>query len=231
MKVGIMVFPGSNCDRDCYYAVKEVLNQDVFFIWHQDSHIPESTDMMIVPGGFSYGDYLRAGAIAGRSRSMDQIREFAEKGKLVLGICNGFQILTESHLLPGTLMQNESLKFICKDVYLKTENIQTPFTKNFKPGQVIKLPIAHGEGNYFIDEAGLADLKKNNQIVFRYCGPQGETNAAFNPNGALENIAGIINKKGNILGLMPHPERAVESLLGSTHGIDLLSSALKSLTA
>jgi phosphoribosylformylglycinamidine synthase len=198
-------------------------------IWHEDPRIPDDVDMLILPGGFSYGDYLRAGAIARFSHIMDNVKEFSEKGKLVMGICNGFQVLTESHLLPGTLIRNENLRFVCKDVYLKVENNETPFTRNLGKGQVLIIPIAHGEGNYFIEPHGLEELKQHNQIVFRYSDWEGVVTPETNPNGSVENIAGIINKKGNILGMMPHPERAVESVLGSKDGILIFESAFNSL--
>ncbi|HOJ49369.1 MAG TPA: phosphoribosylformylglycinamidine synthase subunit PurQ [Spirochaetota bacterium] len=217
MKVGIVVFPGSNCDKDCIYAVKTVMKKDPVIIWHKD--IPsDNVDFIIIPGGFSYGDYLRAGAIAKFSRIMDYIKEANERGKLILGICNGFQILTESGILPGALIKNNSTKFICKDVYIRVENNKTVFTSFYKDKDVIKIPIAHKEGNYYIDDNELAELIKNNQIVFRYSDESGNVNDKTNPNGSKYNIAGIINKKGNVLGMMPHPERSIESLLGSKDG-------------
>ncbi|HCL57469.1 MAG TPA: phosphoribosylformylglycinamidine synthase I [Spirochaetia bacterium] len=226
MKVGIFVFPGSNCDKDCFHAVDKIMNEKAFYIWHEDTKIPSDTDMVILPGGFSYGDYLRCGAIAKFTHIMDDLKNFSEKGKPVLGICNGFQILTESGLLPGALIRNKNLKFICKDVFLKTENHETLFTKKLKKGEVIQIPIAHGEGNYFIEESGLKELEKNNQIVFKYSDENGKTDETANPNGSVSNIAGIINKKGNVLGMMPHPERAVENLLGGKDGIKLFESII-----
>lgn len=229
MNIGIIVFPGSNCDKDCFYAADTVLKQNTYYIWHNDTKIPQKTDLIILPGGFSYGDYLRAGAIARFSHIMDQVQEFAAQGKLILGICNGFQVLTESHLLPGALVRNTSLKFICDDIYLRVENTNTQFTHKLSQSQVLKVPIAHGQGNYFIDEAGLNKIIQNNQIVFKYCSADGVIDHQSNPNGSLQNIAGIINDKGNVLGMMPHPERAVEPLLGSSDGLGILKSAIELL--
>lgn len=229
MNIGIVVFPGSNCDKDCFYAMNSILGENAYYLWHNDVEIPKKTDMIILPGGFSYGDYLRAGAIARFAHMMDAVVEFAAKGKLVLGICNGFQILTESQMLPGTLTRNNNLKFICDDVYLRVENNQTAFTHKLVKNQVLKVPIAHGQGNYFIDPEGLKKLIQNQQIVFKYSSPIGEVSEKTNPNGSIENIAGIINEKGNILGMMPHPERAVEPLLGSMDGFGILASAIESL--
>lgn len=209
MRFGVVVFPGSNCDQDCFYVVKDVLKQPVRYIWHKDTEL-DSFDCIILPGGFSYGDYLRTGAIARFSPIMRQIIDFAKKGGLVIGICNGFQILLESGLLPGAMLRNKNLHFICKFVNIRAEVIDTPFTNKLRKGQVLNIPIAHNEGNYYCDSETLKDLKKNNQIVFRYCSP--------NPNGALDNIAGICNKKRNVLGMMPHPERCGEEILGSISG-------------
>ena len=217
MKFGVVVFPGSNCDHDCYQVVKDVLQESVTFIWHKDS-IPPHYDCIILPGGFSYGDYLRTGSIARFSPVMASVQEFAKKGGLVIGICNGFQILLESGLLPGAMLRNRSLKFICRFVHLKVENTETPFTSRYKQGDVISLPIAHNEGCYYCDAKTLEELKGNGQIVFRYCMENGEVNDAGNPNGALDNIAGICNKERNVLGMMPHPERASEEVLGCSHG-------------
>jgi len=209
--------------------MNSILGENAYYLWHNDVEIPKKTDMIILPGGFSYGDYLRAGAIARFAHMMDAVVEFAAKGKLVLGICNGFQILTESQMLPGTLTRNNNLKFICDDVYLRVENNQTAFTHKLVKNQVLKVPIAHGQGNYFIDPEGLKKLIQNQQIVFKYSSPIGEVSEKTNPNGSIENIAGIINEKGNILGMMPHPERAVEPLLGSMDGFGILASAIESL--
>ncbi|WP_067725222.1 phosphoribosylformylglycinamidine synthase subunit PurQ [Oceanobacillus damuensis] len=216
MKFAVVVFPGSNCDRDMYHAVKEVLQAEADLVWYESNL--EKYDGILIPGGFSYGDYLRSGAVASTSNVMKQIKEHAAQGKPVLGICNGFQILTEAGLLPGALMRNEKLSFMCHQEELVVENEITPFTSGYDKGEVVRFPIAHGEGNYFCDEETLADLKANNQIVFTY---------KNNPNGSVENIAGIINKEGNVLGMMPHPERAVEKLLGSDDGLRLFQSMVQ----
>ncbi|MCK4893660.1 MAG: phosphoribosylformylglycinamidine synthase subunit PurQ [Calditrichia bacterium] len=225
MRFGVIVFPGSNCDHDMYYALKKVTGDDVQFIWHQDRSL-DGFDGVVLPGGFSYGDYLRAGAIARFSPILQEIVRFAKKGKIVLGICNGFQILTESGLLPGALMRNQNLRFICKHVYIRTENNQSAFTKMLKNGQVLRIPIAHGEGKYYTDDDNLNRLTENNQIIFRYCSPTGKLEDAHNPNGSKSSIAGIINSEGNVLGMMPHPERAVEMLLGSKDGRYLFESII-----
>ena len=217
MRFGVIVFPGSNCDSDCYNVVKNVLKQPVDYVWHHETDL-KRFDCLILPGGFSYGDYLRCGAIARFSPVMESVKIFADRGGLVIGICNGFQILTEAGLLPGALKRNDNLTFICKPVKLKVENDRTPFTKKLKKGQVLTIPIAHGEGNYICDKATLAELKKNKQIVFTY---QGE-----NPNGSMAKIAGICNKKRNVLGMMPHPERVSEQLLGSEDGLKVFQSIL-----
>jgi len=225
MKFGVVVFPGSNCDHDCFHVVDKVLKQPVSYIWHKETKIGHF-DCIILPGGFSYGDYLRTGAIARFSPVMKSIIEFANGGGLVFGICNGFQILLESGLLPGAMLRNTSLHFICKFVHIKTETNSTPFTKNCKKGQVLNIPIAHNEGNYYCDEKTLKDLKDNDQIVFRYCSPDGEVSDKYNPNGAVSNIAGICNKNRNVLGMMPHPERCSEDILGSIDGKYLFESLL-----
>lgn len=219
MKFGIVVFPGSNCDQDCYHAIDKVLKQSVSYIWHKETKI-DNYDCIILPGGFSYGDYLRTGAIARFSPVMKGIIDFANNGGLVLGICNGFQILLEAGLLPGAMLRNRSLHFICKFVNIKTETTDTPFTRNLDKGQILNIPIAHNEGNYYCDNDTLRELKKNNQIVFRYC-------EGFNLNGALDDIAGICNKNRNVLGMMPHPERCSEELLGSVSGRTIFESILK----
>lgn len=226
MRFGVIVFPGSNCDQDCFYTIKNVLKQPVECIWHKQTNL-DNFECIVLPGGFSYGDYLRTGAIARFSPIMSAIVEFARKEGLVIGICNGFQILLETGLLPGAILRNKNLHFICKYVHIKTENNNTPFTNLCEQNQVLEIPIAHNEGNYYIDEKGLADLKKNNQIVFRYCDEQGNVDEQSNPNGALENIAGIVNKKGNVLGMMPHPERAAEKVLGSEDGLFIFKSILE----
>lgn len=217
MKFAVVVFPGSNCDHDVFYAVKRVMQQEVEFIWHNDTSL-SGYDAVILPGGFAYGDYLRAGAIARFSHIMKAVVEFARKGKIVLGICNGFQVLTECELLPGALMRNHNLRFVCKQVYIKVNNKSSRFTNSLCKDQVLNIPIAHGEGNYYIDDVGLKELKDHEQILFRYCSSSGEEIAAANPNGSRDNIAGIINKAGNVLGMMPHPERAMEALVGSADG-------------
>jgi len=226
MRFGVVVFPGSNCDRDCFYVVRNVLKEPVKFIWHQATGL-KRLDCIILPGGFSYGDYLRTGAIARFSPVMRDIADFAKKGGTVIGICNGFQILLEAGLLPGVMLRNIGLHFICRHVYIKTENNDTRFTGLYNKDQVLRIPIAHNEGNYYIDEAGLKRLQNNNQIVFRYSSAYGEIDGRFNPNGALDNIAGIINKEGNILGMMPHPERSSESELGSEDGFSIFKSIIE----
>jgi len=221
MKFGVIVFPGSNCDHDAYYAVESVLGQSVTFLWHE-SHDLENCDAIIVPGGFAYGDYLRTGAIARFSPVMESVALFAGDGGLVLGICNGFQILCEAGLLPGALMRNAGLKFICKQVQVRVENADTPFTNACRRGEVLTMPIAHMEGNYFCDEATLEALRREDRIVFRY---------VENPNGSLDNIAGICNPGRNVLGLMPHPERASEALLGSSDGFKVFQSLVGAAVA
>ncbi len=217
MKFGVIVFPGSNCDYDSYMAIKTVMRREVEFLWHQDSSL-DDCDCVILPGGFSYGDYLRTGAIARFSSIMKKVVEFAHDGGLVLGICNGFQILLEAGLLPGAMLKNSSLRFICRFVHIRAESQDTPFSNLCKQRQALKIPIAHSDGNYFIPEDGLKRLKENGQIVFRYCDPEGHVTPEANPNGSLENIAGICNQAKNVLGMMPHPERASESILGSEDG-------------
>ena len=226
MKFGVVVFPGSNCDQDCFYIVRDILNKPIKYIWHRDTRL-DGFDCIILPGGFSYGDYLRTGAIARFSPVMKSLYAFANKGRIVIGICNGFQILLEAGLLPGAMLRNKDLHFICKYAYIKTENNNTVFTNLCVRNQILKIPIAHNEGNYYIDEEGLVELKINEQIVFRYCSPEGKISSEFNPNGALENIAGIMNKEGNVLGMMPHPERSSESELGSKDGILIFNSIVK----
>ncbi len=204
------------------------MREDAKFIWHQDENL-SAYDVVVLPGGFSYGDYLRAGAIARFSHIMQEVVKFANRGKLVLGICNGFQILTECGLLPGALMRNENLRFVCKHVYIRTENADTLFTHRLNKGQILRIPIAHNEGNYYIDDNGLRELYDNQQIVFRYCSSTGELADEYNPNGSLDHIAGIINKKGNVLGMMPHPERAMELLIGSADGQSIFKSIFHNL--
>jgi phosphoribosylformylglycinamidine synthase len=228
MKFGVVVFPGSNCDHDAYHALGQVLHQPVEFLWHQSEQVA-GFDAIILPGGFSYGDYLRTGAIARFSPVMRAIERFARAGGLVLGICNGFQILCEAGLLPGVLTRNTGLRFICRQVHIRVETTDTPFTVEAKSGQVLKMPIAHAEGNYFCDEATLAELERNHQIVFRYTTPDGGADAAANPNGSLANIAGICNRERNVMGLMPHPDRSTEAALGSTDGLVIFRSLIQSL--
>ena len=205
MKYGVVVFPGSNCDMDCYYAIKSELKQPVQIIWHQETSLPKGLDMIILPGGFSYGDYLRAGAIAKFAKIMPEVIKFAQNGGYVIGICNGFQILTESGLLPGALLRNQFQKFICKDVHLKVTNNKALFTMNYERDEILTVPIAHGEGRYFIDKEGLKKLQDEDQIAFQYVDQQGKFSAESNPNGSIEQIAGIFNKSKNVLGMMPHP--------------------------
>ncbi|HEX4643446.1 MAG TPA: phosphoribosylformylglycinamidine synthase subunit PurQ [Candidatus Acidoferrales bacterium] len=228
MKFGVVVFPGSNCDHDAWYALGEVLHQPVEFLWHQSEQV-KGFDAIVLPGGFAYGDYLRTGAIARFSPVMRAVDKFARGGGLVLGICNGFQILCEAGLLPGALQRNAGMRFVCKQVHIRVEQTDTPFTASAKPGEVLEIPIAHGDGNYFCDEATLADLERNRQIVFRYTTPDGREDAAANPNGSLANIAGVCNRERNVIGLMPHPERAVESALGSADGLVIFQSLIESL--
>ena len=227
LKFGIIVFPGSNCDYDAYHAVNSVMGEEAYFIWHDEKDL-KNPDCIIIPGGFSYGDYLRCGAMAKFSPAMEQVVNFAEKGGNVIGICNGFQILTEVGLLPGALLRNTNLHFICKEVFLKTENRDLVYTNKI-PERPIRIPIAHAEGNYFCDEETLEQLKENNQIVFRYSNEKGEVTKEANPNGSIENIAGIVNKKGNVLGMMPHPERAMEDVLGNTDGLYFFQSIINRL--
>ena len=230
MKFGVVVFPGSNCDHDAYHVISKHVGQPVDFIWHRDIDL-STYDAVIIPGGFSYGDYLRAGALARFSPVMNSIKEFAAKGNLVLGICNGFQILCEAGLLPGALIRNRDLHFICDYVNVRVENADTPFTQELKTGSVMRMPIAHAEGNYVCDDATFEDLIRHQQIIFRYCDASGNVNDAANPNGARDNIAGICNRGRNVLGLMPHPERACEDLLGSSDGREVFRSLAGALAA
>ncbi len=234
MKCGVIVFPGSNCDRDAESAIASLLRGDwgvsvrgtVQRLWHGDASIPADIDLVIVPGGFSYGDYLRSGAMAAHSPILRAIKEHADKGKLVLGICNGFQILTEAGLLPGTLLRNQGLSFICRTVHLQVENASLPFTRHYQQGQVIAVPIAHHDGNYFADGETIKALENKGQIVFRYCDAGGDVTAQANPNGSLHNIAGITSAKGNVLGMMPHPERVCDPLTGGIDGRAVFTSLL-----
>jgi phosphoribosylformylglycinamidine synthase I len=222
LKSAVIIFPGSNCDHDMYHALK-ALGHDVQYVWHKNPDL-DGFDLVVLPGGFSYGDYLRAGAIARFSPIMQEVKRFAQKGKFLLGICNGFQILTETGLLPGALLRNQNLRFVCQQVFLRVENRSTSFTSASKSNGPLKIPVAHGEGNYFIEMAGLEELRANHQVVFRYVDEQNNVEVEANPNGSTDNIAGIINKTGNILGMMPHPERAVEPMLGSSDGRIILES-------
>jgi phosphoribosylformylglycinamidine synthase len=228
MKFGVVVFPGSNCDHDAFYAIGNVLDKPVEFIWHQSENLANS-DAIILPGGFSYGDYLRTGAIARFSPVMRSVERFANSGGMVLGVCNGFQILCEAGLLPGAMMRNSGLRFICRDVHVRVEQTDTPFSNAAQKGQILKFPIAHSDGNYNCDEATLAELEKNRQVIFRYTTPDGSDDSAGNPNGAARNIAGICNRERNVAGLMPHPERAVESALGSNDGLVVFRSMIEAL--
>jgi phosphoribosylformylglycinamidine synthase len=223
MKFGVIIFPGSNCDHDAYWTVQQVLKQPVTFLWHE-SHDLEGCDVVIVPGGFAYGDYLRTGAIATFSPVMQSVRKFADGGGLVLGICNGFQILCEAGLLPGALMRNAGLKYVCKPVYVRAENADTPFTNSVRQGEVLCIPIGHMDGNYYCDDSTLAELRRYQRIVFRYCDPSGEITSDANPNGSLDNIAGICSPGRNVLGMMPHPERASEPAMGCVDGIKIFES-------
>jgi len=227
IKFGVVVFPGSNCDHDAYYSTKKILGYDAEFLWHKDSDLKNS-DVIILPGGFSYGDYLRTGAIARFSPIIESVIEFAEKGGIVIGICNGFQILLETGLLPGVMLKNESLQFICEDVYLKIEDRDNIFTNQIEQ-DVIKIPIAHGEGNYFADDETLSELERNSQIIFKYSSHTGEVKKKYNPNGSKLNIAGIMNKRKNVLGMMPHPERACNPILAKTDGALIFKSIVNNL--
>jgi phosphoribosylformylglycinamidine synthase len=230
MKFGVIVFPGSNCDHDAYHVISKHVGQPVDFIWHRDTDL-NGYDAVIIPGGFSYGDYLRAGALARFSPVMNSVKEFAAKGNLVLGICNGFQILCEAGLLPGALIRNRELHFVCAHVNVRVESTRTPFTHELKPGSILSLPIAHAEGNYVCDDQTLGELQDQDRIVFRYCDRDGQITDEANSNGSRDNIAGICNQKRNVLGLMPHPERACEDLLGSSDGRELFRSLAGTLAA
>jgi len=228
MKFGVVVFPGSNCDHDAFYAVGNVLKKPVEFIWHQSQDLA-NCDAIILPGGFAHGDYLRTGAIARFSPVMKSVEKFAASGGMVLGICNGFQILCEAGLLPGAMMRNSGLRYICRHVYIRVEQADTLFTNAAHTGQILKIPIAHNDGNYTADESTIAELEKNRQILFRYTTPDGLDDAAGNPNGSMHNIAGICNRERNLAGLMPHPERVVESSLGSADGLVIFRSMVEAL--
>lgn len=229
MKFGVLVFPGSNCDHDTYHVLKEVAHQPVTFLWHETEDL-ENCDAILVPGGFAYGDYLRAGAIARFSPVMQSVRKFASQSGLVLGICNGFQILCESGLLPGALQRNAGLRYICKQVHIRTETTATPFTQNLRKAQVLKLPIGHMEGNYFCPSEVLDELERSDRIAFRYATPAGAITPEANPNGSIENIAGVLSEGRNVLGMMPHPDRSSETMLGSADGLFLFESMVSQLT-
>ncbi len=223
MKIGVVTFPGSNCDYDCYHATKDVLGADTQYLWHKE-HDLKGVDAVFLPGGFSYGDYLRAGAIASLSPIMREVKSFAEQGGLVVGICNGFQILCEAGLLPGALIRNRSLKFRSKPVYLRVEQSVAPYTTAYEVGQVLQIPIAHGEGSFVAPDAEVDALEDAGRVIFRYCDADGNVTSEANPNGSVRNIAGIVNAEGNVLGMMPHPERAVDMVLGSVDGVGLFES-------
>ena len=229
MRFGVVVFPGTWSDSDCYHATKEVLGQDADYVWHKDTDL-SAYDCVILPGGFSYGDYLRTGAIARFSPVMQAVEAFAQRGGLVFGICNGFQVLCEAGLLPGVLMRNNHLQFRCQWTHLRVENSETPFTSECDRGQVLRIPVSHGEGNYYADASTLQTLNQRGQIILRYCAPSGAITDEASPNGAVENIAGITNAQGNVLGMMPHPERCCEPLLGGTDGRFIFESIIASVT-
>lgn len=228
MKAAVVVFPGSNCDQDCFHVLRDVAKADVKYFWHKERDLPK-TDLVVLPGGFSYGDYLRTGAIARFSPAMEAVAKHAQEGRPVIGICNGFQILLEAGLLPGAMLRNRSLTFICKHVRLRTETTNSVFTNKLKKGQVLNLPIAHGEGNYFCDSETLKRLQSEDRIAFRYSSEKGELGDAFNPNGSVDHIAGIFNEKRNVLGMMPHPERASETILSSDDGKGIWNSVIARL--
>ncbi len=223
MKFGVVIFPGSNCDHDAYYALSHNLGKQTVYLWHQTEDL-QGCDAVILPGGFSFGDYLRTGAIARFSPILRAVSRFAASGGLVMGICNGFQILVEAGLLPGALLRNRGLRFLCRTVYLRTETTDTPFTSDLRRGQVLAMPIAHGEGSYYADEATLRRLKREERVVFRYVTTDGQLTPEANPNGSLDSIAGIVSEGGNVLGMMPHPERAADPLMGSTDGLRIFAS-------
>ena len=227
MRFGVIVFPGTWSDTDCFHVLRDVLHQQVEYVWHRDTDL-SGFDCVVLPGGFSYGDYLRAGAIARFSPVMRAVEEFAQEGKLVLGICNGFQILCESGLLPGVLMRNAHLQFRCQWVHLRVESASSPFSRSAREGQVLRVPISHGEGRYYADAATLAALESEGRVIFRYCSPSGEASGDANPNGSLGNIAGIVNGRGNVLGMMPHPERCCDPMLGGVDGRTILESLIAS---
>ena len=225
MKAAVVVFPGSNCDTDCFHALRDVMKTPVEFVWHKERNLPK-TDLVVLPGGFSYGDYLRTGAIARFSPAMEAVKKHAAEGRYVIGICNGFQILLEAGLLPGAMLRNKTLSFICKPIWLRVEETNTAFTRHCQKGGTLQIPIAHGEGNYYCDDETLKQLRDKSQIIFRYSSENGKVADEFNPNGSRDNIAGIVNEKRNVLGMMPHPERASEEILNSTDGRKIWESLL-----
>ena len=229
MKFGVIVFPGSNCDHDAYHVLSKHVGQPVDFVWHKETNL-DRYDAVLIPGGFSYGDYLRAGALAKFSPVMKAVKEFAASGKFVFGVCNGFQILCEAGLLPGALIRNSNVHFVCKFVNIRVENANLPYTSELENGEVLSMPIAHAEGNYVCDDQTFAELEDNNQIIFRYCDEAGDLTDEANPNGSRSNIAGICNHEGNVLGMMPHPERACEELLGSNDGRDIFRSLTNAIS-
>jgi phosphoribosylformylglycinamidine synthase subunit PurQ / glutaminase len=229
LKFGIVVFPGSNCEADCFHIARDLLGCEAEYVWHKDTDL-KGADAVILPGGFAYGDYLRAGALARFSPVMDSVAEFATAGGPVLGICNGFQVLLEAGLLPGAVRVNRGLRYVCRDVFLRVENAKTPFTRLYAPGAVIKMPIGHMEGNYTAPPEVLEELSREGRIVFRYCDPDGRVVDSANPNGSIENVAGVCNLEGNVMGLMPHPDRCSEKLLGNDAGIRMFESAVQALT-
>jgi phosphoribosylformylglycinamidine synthase len=223
VKFGIVVFPGSNCEHDVYHVAKHVLGHDAAFLWHKDTSFA-GVDCVVLPGGFAHGDYLRCGAMARFSPIMGAVKQFAERGGMVFGICNGFQVLTEAGLLPGALVRNAGLKYVCRDVHLRAERQDTPFTARIRPGTVLRIPIGHGEGCYFAPDSLMQEIEKKRQVVFRYCDPKGEVTADANPNGSLHAVAGVCNEKGNVLGMMPHPDRCAEEVLGNADGRRMFDS-------
>lgn len=231
MKAAVLVFPGINRERDMARTLRLISGREPAIVWHADTELPSGTDLVVIPGGFSYGDYLRCGAIAARSPIMDAVRAYAAQGGLVLGVCNGFQILCEAGLLPGVLMRNENLRFICRDVYLRVERSDTPFTRGYNAGQVVRVPVAHGEGNYIADGETISRLEGEGRVLFRYSSPDGMIDPNWNHNGAINAIAGILNERGNVLGMMPHPERASEPELGGTDGLKIFRSLVANLAA
>jgi phosphoribosylformylglycinamidine synthase len=230
MKAAVIVFPGSNCDRDVKVAIEQSTGEPCAMIWHKETSLPD-LDLIVVPGGFSYGDYLRSGAMAAHSPIMREVKAAADKGVSVLGICNGFQVLTEAHLLPGVLMKNAGLKFICRDVSLRVETANTVFTRGYRKGQVVRFPIAHNDGNFFADADTLKALRDEDRIAFRYCEPSGAVSEAGNPNGSIDNIAGILNARRNVLGMMPHPERLADMLLGGIDGRPMFDGLVEAFAA